>query len=394
MIVWGGWPGKSSGGRYCVSSCTSPGNWYQDQDGDGYGITSVLVPACTQPPGYAANFDDCDDANPTVHPGMAEACNGVDDDCDTVVDDGADASCNDGNPCTADSCHAASRCLNLPTPAAMCDDGNACTTGDRCDGRGACVGGALLDCSDQNPCTADACSPATGCSHGPAACFNVDFAPAASPVAAGFVKDDGSVFSPARGFGWSVAVETRARSSANPLELNTFAFSQPQRTWTAELPTGDYEVCLVAGDPSYAQGPHRITANGVTLIGDVVTQANQFASSCSPSGPSHRIPVRNGRLQVGIGGTAGNTLINYVKTGPAPGTVPNSWSVNFQPAASSAPAGIPRGQRPDVRPRSGIRLGCGGDEPGAGHAVAAGSRHARVQLGDSHLGARGSRRRL
>ncbi len=29
---------------------------------------------------------DCDDANPGVHPGAAEVCNGLDDDCDGIVD--------------------------------------------------------------------------------------------------------------------------------------------------------------------------------------------------------------------------------------------------------------------------------------------------------------------
>ena len=35
--------------------------------------------------GYAA--DDCDDTNPDVNPGTVESCNGIDDDCDGVVDD-------------------------------------------------------------------------------------------------------------------------------------------------------------------------------------------------------------------------------------------------------------------------------------------------------------------
>jgi len=31
---------------------------------------------------------DCNDGNAAVHPGVTEACNGVDDDCDAVVDEG------------------------------------------------------------------------------------------------------------------------------------------------------------------------------------------------------------------------------------------------------------------------------------------------------------------
>ena len=31
---------------------------------------------------------DCDDGDPHVHPGAAEACNGIDDNCNGIVDDG------------------------------------------------------------------------------------------------------------------------------------------------------------------------------------------------------------------------------------------------------------------------------------------------------------------
>jgi hypothetical protein len=61
--------------------------WYRDADGDGYGST-VTIQACSRPPGYASQHGDCNDANPGVHPGAAEVCNGVDDDCDNVADDG------------------------------------------------------------------------------------------------------------------------------------------------------------------------------------------------------------------------------------------------------------------------------------------------------------------
>lgn len=39
-----------------------------------------------------AGGDDCDDAAPAVHPGAAEACNLVDDDCDGVADEGCPTS--------------------------------------------------------------------------------------------------------------------------------------------------------------------------------------------------------------------------------------------------------------------------------------------------------------
>src|SRR6266545_796622 len=64
------------------------GTFYRDGDGDGYGNASASAAACTQPGGYVANNTDCNDASAAVHPGAAEACNGVDDNCDGSADNG------------------------------------------------------------------------------------------------------------------------------------------------------------------------------------------------------------------------------------------------------------------------------------------------------------------
>ncbi len=104
--------------------------WYADVDGDGHGDLASPTVACTQPAGTVANSDDCndadpayypgapetdcadthdyncdgstggadadgdgytsctdcDDTNPAVNPGATEVCNGIDDNCDGVVD--------------------------------------------------------------------------------------------------------------------------------------------------------------------------------------------------------------------------------------------------------------------------------------------------------------------
>jgi len=67
--------------------------FYQDQDGDGYGIAGVSVVDCRQPAGFATLFGDCDDMNSSIHPGQTEApYNGIDDDCDPgTADDDVDA---------------------------------------------------------------------------------------------------------------------------------------------------------------------------------------------------------------------------------------------------------------------------------------------------------------
>ena len=107
------------------------------------------------------NRTKCDDQN---------ACT-VDDEClDGTCKAGAPRDCNDNNVCTNDSCSAASGCSNVAAPnGGTCSDNNVCTTGDQCVG-GVCTGGPALGCDDGNPCTIDRCDPsvAGGCVHDPA----------------------------------------------------------------------------------------------------------------------------------------------------------------------------------------------------------------------------------
>ncbi|HLD17968.1 MAG TPA: putative metal-binding motif-containing protein, partial [Patescibacteria group bacterium] len=61
--------------------------YYRDADEDGYGDSSKTTQACVAPDGYVTNNTDCDDNNAAIHPGVYETCNGLDDDCDGVVDE-------------------------------------------------------------------------------------------------------------------------------------------------------------------------------------------------------------------------------------------------------------------------------------------------------------------
>ncbi len=73
-------------------------------------------------------------------------------------------SCDDGNACTSELCNVQVGCIVIQNGEA-CSDGNACTVGDGCKG-GACVAGAKQDCADNNPCSLDTCDTTSGaCSH-------------------------------------------------------------------------------------------------------------------------------------------------------------------------------------------------------------------------------------
>lgn len=62
--------------------------WYQDLDGDGFGVGTVQATQCSSPGStYASVIGDCDDANAAVNPDASEVCDGIDNDCDTAIDD-------------------------------------------------------------------------------------------------------------------------------------------------------------------------------------------------------------------------------------------------------------------------------------------------------------------
>lgn len=62
--------------------------FYRDADGDGYGNPKIKSISCEAPPGYVANSNDCNDANANIHPNIPELCNGFDDNCNALVDEG------------------------------------------------------------------------------------------------------------------------------------------------------------------------------------------------------------------------------------------------------------------------------------------------------------------
>jgi hypothetical protein len=134
--------------------------YFQDADGDGYGGPAVSKVWCAPPIGYVADGADCDDASAAVHPGAAEVCNGIDDNCDGATDEGVN--CGDGNDCTADTCAGVSGCAHVALANdATCSDGLACTT-ESCQA-GVCAM-VMLTCEPNESCVEPAGT--CGCNHG------------------------------------------------------------------------------------------------------------------------------------------------------------------------------------------------------------------------------------
>jgi len=132
--------------------------WYWDGDRDLHGDPEMPLETCDGPPadGWVGWADDCDDSDPTVHPGADELCDGLDNDCDGVVPaderdgdgdgyvvcedwDGAAASIRSGGDCDD------SRPGSNPAAAEVCDDrDNDCD--DRVDDSISCPSGC--GCTD------------------------------------------------------------------------------------------------------------------------------------------------------------------------------------------------------------------------------------------------------
>ncbi|MBK9639419.1 MAG: putative metal-binding motif-containing protein [Bacteroidetes bacterium] len=63
--------------------------YYADADVDGYGDATVAQSTCNGAPvGYVIDATDCDDNNAAVNPAAAEVCNGIDDNCNGLTDEG------------------------------------------------------------------------------------------------------------------------------------------------------------------------------------------------------------------------------------------------------------------------------------------------------------------
>jgi hypothetical protein len=138
--------------------------WYADDDGDGYGDANDSQSACSAPSGYVSNGTDCNDNDAAINPGATESCDGVDNDCDSNVDEGVlityyrDAD-GDSYGDSDDSQGACSAPSGYVANSADCDDSDANINPgapETCDGTDNNCSGDESDATDATTWYADA----------------------------------------------------------------------------------------------------------------------------------------------------------------------------------------------------------------------------------------------
>jgi hypothetical protein len=216
----------------------------------------------------------CDDDNACT---VADHCTGGD--CA-----GVPANCDDGEPCTADSCLGASGCVHAPllTP---CNDGDACTQGDSC-ASGSCAGVAI-DCTDDNPCTIDFCVNAQ-CKHDSAAavgqpCTPVPGCPGPGVCKSAYCKPAGPcngkelwppVFPPQFG---------PAQQLWDPVGYHTIALQLPVKAWS------QYLAEVAAASPSGTWFAADAVVDGKSYPGVGIRKFGYGSNLVNPKKPNIRI---------------------------------------------------------------------------------------------------------
>ncbi|MBK9146307.1 MAG: T9SS type A sorting domain-containing protein [Flavobacteriales bacterium] len=218
-------------------------------------------------------------------------------------------SCDDGDPCTIDTCDPATGvCVYTPM---NCDDGDPCTI-DLCF-NGTCLN-LLQSCSDGDPCTFDYCDALGECQHDPVAESTLE------------IDTDGN--------GDETNWEIRAEGSG-AVVCNGSSYPD-NATITADccLPDGCYTLHVfddgsdgIAGGGYVLRAPggQRIIDNGGNFSsGDESTSAEGF---CLPMGNDRLISASCDRLDLrrGINGACSDVLTADLTPNSAPNNVFQFW---------------------------------------------------------------------
>ncbi len=156
--------------------------------------------------------------------------------------------------------------------------------------------------------------------------LKINFQPAGSPVPAGYLLDSGNNYGP-RGngqtYGWRWDNTANARDRNAPLSpdqrYDTLNHMQrgTNNVWAIAVPSGSYDVRVVAGDPSAVDSVYRILAEGVQILSGTPTSGQPWFDG------SARVTVGDGALTITNASGAVNNKIDFLELtridSPAPG---------------------------------------------------------------------------
>jgi len=305
--------------------------FYRDADGDGFGNSASVHPACIAPTGYSRRGGDCDDASSARFPGALESCNAIDDDCDTAVDEGSYAS---------SSCHlahASSVCIVGECRVATCDQGFAdcspsapgCESDTLADTAhcgscapctsGSCVAGTCTAlctpgnlCASTNPCAWSTCGVSGTCDGGTVVdCGPIRVDPTTSATTAFVGQARGSAFSAPCPVGeMAIGVQGKIDSSGFLCALSIVCSAAPVAAGVVTMPGTD--VVPVAGvgiSPSSVPLQQSICPLGSVLSGvDVSVVAGEDArgirARCATLGVTGTAAAGNFAAAIGASTTA------------------------------------------------------------------------------------------
>ncbi|MCP4425970.1 MAG: DUF1349 domain-containing protein, partial [Chloroflexi bacterium] len=174
-----------------------------------------------------------------------------------------------------------------------------------------------------NPITPSgpSCSSPTG-----SLLVQINYQPSGDQVPAGYAVDGGDAYgNRGNGFsyGWNSDNTGNARDRDNgdspDQRYDTFNHMQQGGTfdWEIGVPSGTYEVCLVAGDPNALDSVHRINVEGTLAVDFTPTSDNQWSAGFVT------VDVVDGRITVDNAGGSDNNKINFIEI----------YTVSLAPAA-------------------------------------------------------------